>query len=118
MTNLPKGLRVTLKNMFHFGLPEVRETRTSEDGSIKFMFATSDNRLIESVFMPEDDRSTLCVSTQIGCKMSCAFCVTSKIGFVRDLTAGGDRRPGDGSEESYGPEPDHQYRPHGHGRAP
>ncbi|MGD0489534.1 MAG: 23S rRNA (adenine(2503)-C(2))-methyltransferase RlmN [Syntrophorhabdales bacterium] len=87
MANLPKGLRVTLKNMFHFGLPEIRETRTSEDGSIKFMFATSDNRLIESVFMPEDDRSTLCVSTQIGCKMSCAFCVTSKIGFVRDLTA-------------------------------
>ena len=52
------------------------------------MFATSDNRLVESVFMPEDNRSTLCVSTQIGCKMSCAFCVTSKIGFVRDLTAG------------------------------
>jgi len=87
MANLPKGLRVTLKNMFHFGLPEIRETRTSEDGSVKFMFATSDNHLIESVFMPEDDRSTLCVSTQIGCKMSCAFCVTSKIGFVRDLTA-------------------------------
>ena len=88
MANLPKGLRVTLKNMFHFGLPKIRETRTSEDGSIKFMFATSDNHLIESVFMPEDDRSTLCVSTQIGCKMSCAFCVTSKIGFVRDLTVG------------------------------
>jgi 23S rRNA (adenine2503-C2)-methyltransferase len=88
MTNLPKGLRVTLKNMFYFGIPEVRETQTSEDSSVKFMFATSDNRLVESVFMPEDDRSTLCVSTQIGCKMSCAFCVTSKIGFVRDLTAG------------------------------
>ncbi len=88
MTNLPKGLRVTLKNMFYFGLPEIRETRTSEDASVKFAFATSDNRLVESVFMPEDDRSTLCVSTQIGCKMSCAFCVTSKIGFVRDLTAG------------------------------
>jgi len=88
MTNLPKGLRVTLKNMFHFGFPEIRETRTSEDGSVKFLLAASDNRCIESVLMPENERSTLCVSTQIGCKMSCAFCVTGKIGFVRDLTAG------------------------------
>ena len=88
MTNLPKGLRVTLRNMFHFGFPEIRETKTSGDGSVKFLLAASDGRFIESVLMPEDDRSTLCVSTQIGCKMSCAFCVTSKIGFVRDLAAG------------------------------
>ncbi len=88
MTNLPKGLRVTLRNMFYFGLPEIREAKTSDDGSVKFLLALSDNRLIECVLMPDDDRATLCVSTQIGCKMSCAFCVTSKIGFFRDLTPG------------------------------
>ncbi|MGD0232075.1 MAG: 23S rRNA (adenine(2503)-C(2))-methyltransferase RlmN [Syntrophorhabdales bacterium] len=87
MTNLPKGLRITLKNMFHFGLPGIRETKTSKDGSVKFGFATFDDHLVESVFMPDDGRSTLCVSTQIGCKMSCAFCVTGRMGFVRDLTA-------------------------------
>ncbi len=86
MTNLPKGFRITLKKMFHFGLPEVRETVRSGDQSVKFGFRTSDGHVIESVFMPENGRSTLCLSTQVGCKMSCAFCVTGKIGFVRDLT--------------------------------
>lgn len=87
MTNLPKSLRVTLKSMFHFGLPRPEEARVSKDGSTKFVFATHDNHFVESVFMPENGKSTLCLSTQIGCKMSCAFCVTGKIGFIRDLTA-------------------------------
>jgi 23S rRNA (adenine2503-C2)-methyltransferase len=88
MTNLPKGLRVTLRNLFYFGLPRTEEKRVSKDGSVKFSFVTHDNHVIESVLMPEDGRSTLCVSTQVGCKMSCAFCVTGKIGFIRDLTPG------------------------------
>ena len=88
MTNLPKGLRVTLRNMFYFGLPRTEERKVSRDGSVKFVFVTHDNHVIESVFMPEDGRSTLCLSTQVGCKMSCAFCVTGKIGFIRDLTPG------------------------------
>jgi 23S rRNA (adenine2503-C2)-methyltransferase len=86
MTNLSKDLRTTLKGLFHFGLPRINETVPSEDGSIKFLLHTHDGQLIESVFMPEEGRSTLCLSTQVGCKMSCAFCVTGKIGFVRDLT--------------------------------
>ena len=88
MTNLPKGLRVTLRNMFYFGLPRIEERTVSKDGSVKFCFVTHDNHVIESVFMPEDGRGTLCLSTQVGCKMSCAFCVTGKIGFIRDLTPG------------------------------
>jgi len=85
MTNLSKDLRTTLKSMFLFGLPRINETIASKDGSVKFLFSGHDGRLIESVFMPEDGRSTLCLSTQVGCKMSCAFCVTGRIGFVRDL---------------------------------
>jgi 23S rRNA (adenine2503-C2)-methyltransferase len=86
MTNLPKSLRVTLRGMFRFTLPRVEEARTSSDGSTKFRFLTDDDHAIETVFMPENGRSTLCISTQVGCKMSCAFCVTGKIGFVRNLT--------------------------------
>jgi 23S rRNA (adenine2503-C2)-methyltransferase len=86
MTNLPKDLRATLKRMFHFGLPETKGMEHSSDESIKFAFGTDDGHVIESVYMPEKGRSTICLSTQIGCKMSCAFCVTGKIGFVRDLT--------------------------------
>ncbi len=87
MTNLPKGLRVTLRHMFYLGLPHIQETVASRDGSIKFLLATEDGHVVESVLMPENGRSTLCLSTQVGCKMSCAFCVTGKIGFIRDLAA-------------------------------
>ena len=85
MTNLSKDLRATLKGMFCFELPRISETITSKDGSVKFLITTHDGLQIESVFMPEDGRSTLCLSTQVGCKMSCAFCVTGRIGFMRDL---------------------------------
>ncbi len=87
MTNLPKSVRVTLRGMLRFNLPRVEETQTSSDGSTKFRFLTDDDHAIETVFMPENGRSTLCISTQVGCKMSCAFCVTGRIGFVRNLTA-------------------------------
>lgn len=88
MTNLPKGLRITLRNTFYFGLPRVEDISISKDGSFKFAFTLSDGRFVEGVLMPENGRSTVCVSTQVGCRMSCAFCVTGKIGFIRDLTAG------------------------------
>jgi 23S rRNA (adenine2503-C2)-methyltransferase len=86
MTNLSKDLRVTLKGLFSFALPEVNEILVSRDESVKFGFSSQDGHLFESVLMPENDRYTLCLSTQIGCKMSCRFCVTGKIGFIRDLT--------------------------------
>jgi 23S rRNA (adenine2503-C2)-methyltransferase len=88
MTNLPKDLRFSLKGLFSLALPEVTEVRPSTDGSTKFGLRAADGRLVESVLIPEKERNTLCISTQIGCKMSCRFCVTGKIGFIRDLTAG------------------------------
>ena len=88
MTNLPKGLRVTLRNMFYFNSPKAEEMSVSADDSIKFVFSLNDGRVIESVLMPENGKSTVCLSTQVGCKMACTFCVTGRIGFLRNLTAG------------------------------
>lgn len=88
MTNLPKGLRITLRNIFRLSLPGVAEEVTSRDGSAKFGFLTDDGKVIESVLIPDESRNTLCVSSQIGCKMACRFCVTGKIGFIRNLSPG------------------------------
>lgn len=88
MTNLPKGLRVTFRNIFDLSLPRVAEEVGSADGSVKFGFLTDDDKVIESVLIPDQNRTTLCVSSQIGCKMACRFCVTGKIGFIRNLSAG------------------------------
>ncbi len=86
MTNISKSLRLVFKDMFHTGLPEIKDVLHSQDGTIKFGITTSDGRIMESVLIPEKDRNTLCISSQIGCRMGCKFCVTGKIGFVRNLT--------------------------------
>ncbi len=85
MTNIPKGLRNIFSEMFHVKPLETQETLVSKDGSIKFGFLGEDGSLIESVLIPEKARNTLCISSQIGCRMGCAFCVTGKIGFKRNL---------------------------------
>ena len=87
MDNLPKALRSALADEFSFVLPDVNEIVHSEDGSIKFGLLMNTGHLVETVLMPEKGRNTLCVSTQIGCKMACQFCVTGHIGFVRNLSA-------------------------------
>jgi len=87
MTNLPKSLRTIFKDMFSTRLLDVKEVLPSGDGSRKFAFATDDGHIVESILMPEKDRNTLCISSQIGCRMGCRFCVTGKIGFKRNLTA-------------------------------
>ncbi len=86
MENLPRALRSALADEFCFTLPEVSEIVHSEDGSVKFGLLLDSGHLVETVLMPEKGRNTLCVSTQIGCKMACQFCVTGRIGFVRDLS--------------------------------
>jgi 23S rRNA (adenine2503-C2)-methyltransferase len=90
MSNVPKSLRSIFQSMFGLSNLTVQEALTSSDGSIKFAFSTADGYTIESVLMPEaeKERNTLCVSTQIGCRMGCRFCVTGKIGFKRNLSAG------------------------------
>ena len=86
MTNISKSLRAIFADMFSMTLPSITEVVPSEDGSIKFGLTMSDSSMVESVLMPEEDRNTLCVSTQIGCRMGCKFCVTGKIGFRRNLS--------------------------------
>lgn len=58
----------------------------SSDGCVKFGFPLEDGKIIESVLIPEPDRNTLCVSSQVGCAMNCSFCLTATMGFLRNLT--------------------------------
>jgi len=85
MTDLSKENRDVLRNMFYFSNLELLKEETSSDGTKKFLFGLEDGLSIESVFIPEVKRSTLCLSTQVGCKFDCSFCVSGKKGFKRDL---------------------------------
>jgi 23S rRNA (adenine2503-C2)-methyltransferase len=87
MSNLSKATKVKLAEYFTVGASLPQAVQTSSDGTKKYLFAVGDNQHIESVMIPEQERKTLCVSTQIGCKMGCHFCVTGTIGFHGDLTA-------------------------------
>lgn len=86
MTDLSKSLRESLADEVFFSTltPAVKEV--SKDGTIKYGFSLSDGNMIESVLIPEGDRNTLCVSSQIGCAMGCKFCLTGTMGFIRNLT--------------------------------
>ncbi|MFN4197186.1 MAG: 23S rRNA (adenine(2503)-C(2))-methyltransferase RlmN [Caldimicrobium sp.] len=85
MTDLPKALREKLKNHFDLSLPEVVQKVSDEEGTTKFVLKLVDGKIIEMVLIPERDHFTLCVSTQVGCAMGCAFCLTGKSGFIRNL---------------------------------
>lgn len=86
MTNLPKSLRLSLKETATISHLNEIEVRVSEDGTKKYLFRLSDGHLIESVLIPERGHSTLCISSQVGCAMSCRFCHTARLGFKRNLT--------------------------------
>lgn len=89
MTNLPKSLQTKLREEFGTPLPlKLVTLRLSQDGTEKYLFALNDGATIESVLIPEEDRQTLCVSSQVGCAMNCSFCATGKSGFMRNLSAG------------------------------
>ena len=88
MTDLTKGLRETLASQASFHWPDIADVERSKDGTVKFGFKLEDNSYIESVLIPEDDRNTLCVSSQVGCAMGCEFCLTGGMGFKRNLTPG------------------------------
>ena len=87
MTDLPKPLRAALAQAFTLALPGVVSHERSEDGTEKFLLALTDGRRIESVFIPDTPAMTFCVSTQVGCAMGCAFCLTGRMGLVRNLSA-------------------------------
>jgi 23S rRNA (adenine2503-C2)-methyltransferase len=88
MTNLPRVLRDSLDADFTLTTPEIAGRERSSDGTEKFLLRLGDGRQIESVFIPDTPAMTFCVSTQVGCAMACAFCLTGKMGLVRNLTAG------------------------------
>lgn len=86
MTDIAKSLREKLKQIATITPPAIVADRLSADGSRKFLFDVGAGNAVESVFIPEDDRGTLCISTQAGCALDCAFCSTGKQGFNRNLT--------------------------------
>ena len=86
MTNLSLKARELLKSRFDIGLSLPVEVQESADGTKKYLFSVGEH-FIESVMIPDDDRATLCVSSQVGCKMGCKFCMTARQGFQANLTA-------------------------------
>ena len=86
MSNISAKNRALLAEKYEIGRKAPVQTMESADGTKKFLFETENNRFIETVFIPEDDRATLCVSIQVGCKMNCLFCMTGKQGFNGQLS--------------------------------
>ncbi|MCP3907300.1 MAG: 23S rRNA (adenine(2503)-C(2))-methyltransferase RlmN [Oceanicoccus sp.] len=87
MTNVSKALRERLKAIAEIRPPEVVTEKTSKDGTRKWAMRITGGSLVETVLIPDGDRGTLCVSSQVGCSLDCSFCSTGKQGFQRDLTA-------------------------------
>lgn len=89
MTNLSLKHRELLKGEYEIGVSAPVDEMRSADGTVKYLYRVDDNRFVEAVYIPDDDRATLCVSSQVGCKMNCKFCMTGKQGFTANLTAAG-----------------------------
>ncbi|MCL2340683.1 MAG: 23S rRNA (adenine(2503)-C(2))-methyltransferase RlmN [Proteobacteria bacterium] len=86
MTDLAKEFRAILAESATISRFDEFQVECSRDGAVKFAFLLADGRLIESVLIPEEERNTLCLSTQVGCAMGCGFCLTGAMGFSRNLT--------------------------------
>ena len=87
-SNIAKKIRESLKEKYIFGLQKYTQEQKSIDGTKKYLFPTSKGQSIETAMIPSDNRHTICVSTQVGCKMNCAFCFTGKQGFQSQLSSG------------------------------
>lgn len=88
MTDLPKEFRSAVAERATLTLPEVERVTPSQDGSRKLVFRLAEGARVSAVLMPDEDRMTLCLSTQVGCGYGCAFCLTGTMGLERNLTAG------------------------------
>jgi len=88
MTDLSAGLRQQLAERATCATPTVARRQTSSDGTQKFLLTLADERRVEAVFIPDTPALTFCISSQVGCAMDCAFCLTGRMGFMRHLTAG------------------------------
>ena len=88
MSNLSKSARSLLEEKYEVGRIAPKTVQTSSDGTKKYLFPTPGKGFIESAYIPEKERATLCISSQVGCKMGCLFCMTGKQGFQGQLTPG------------------------------
>ena len=88
MSNVPKEIRVKLSESFYDRSVKIHEIFQSKDGTEKYLFILNDGNIIEGVYMPHNYGNTLCISTQVGCRMGCRFCASTLNGLVRNLTAG------------------------------
>jgi 23S rRNA (adenine2503-C2)-methyltransferase len=88
MTTLPAGLRARLAERYRVDRPLIVEEQVSVDGTRKWLLRFADGREVESVYIPEPDRGTVCISTQVGCSLTCSFCHTGTMPLVRNLRAG------------------------------
>ncbi len=86
MTNLSLKHRSLLNERYEVGASAPVEAMRSADGTVKYLFRISEGKYVEAVYIPESERATLCVSSQVGCKMNCLFCATGKQGFTANLT--------------------------------
>ncbi|MDP2913385.1 MAG: 23S rRNA (adenine(2503)-C(2))-methyltransferase RlmN [Candidatus Omnitrophota bacterium] len=86
MTDIPAGLRQKLKAKFHITHFTILDSkRSAPDGTAKYLFKLEDANTVEAVFLPEERRNTICLSSQVGCKYGCSFCASASLGFVRNL---------------------------------
>ncbi|CRI64111.1 putative radical SAM enzyme, Cfr family, yfgB [Thiocapsa sp. KS1] len=88
MTDLSRALRDTLRETVEIRLPRIIHDQPSADGTVKWIMELEDGQRIETVFIPEGRRTTICVSSQVGCALNCSFCATATQGFNRNLTVG------------------------------
>ena len=88
LTDLPKDLRNRLIETFTFAPCRVTKTDSAPDGTTKYLLSLPDDEVVEAVFLPYDGRTSVCVSSQVGCPMTCSFCATGTEGLARNLTAG------------------------------
>lgn len=88
MSNLSLKHRELLKERYEVGAEPPVEAMRSVDGTVKYLYRVGEGHFVEAVYIPDEDRATLCVSSQVGCKMNCRFCMTGKQGFKAQLTAG------------------------------
>ena len=88
VTTLPKSLKTRLSEQFSVGLPAQVTRYDSVDGTRRYLLRLDDDRTVETVLMPEGERNTICISSQVGCPVNCRFCLTAKMGLERNLTAG------------------------------
>lgn len=88
MTNLSKDARAKLSAQYIIGIQPHSDVQESSDGTKKYLFPVDKHKFIEAAYIPDENRNTLCVSSQVGCKMGCLFCMTARQGFQAQLTAG------------------------------